>query len=305
MYFPVAKNGEYTFQFCTNRPIGWHQTDGTAKGTVHIMLYIQTQDMVGTSNYKRIIDLGNSSLVLKNDKYYSTFTVPADYDYVRALLRIDGHADGTEYDLRCWNFQAEEGSKDTTWKPPVESMATSEQAQQAQNDATEAQNAATNAQKKADTAVIAASNAQAAADKAQQDVAALTKRVTSAETAITQNTEQIRLSATKTEEIGTKLDNLQVGGRNLLKDTASDLYNQKITKNTTKSHSRPINLIDGFDFKYLINKQLAFSFKIKNTGTSQIISSNQGSYLNTRFGGYITAGWRSSSPRCCAGTCLS
>ena len=93
-------------------------------------------------------------------------------------------------------------------------------ANQAQNDATEAQNAATNAQKKADNAAIAAGNAQAAANKAQQDVAALTKRVTSAETAITQNSEQIKLSATKTEEIGNKLDNLKVGGENLFLDAA-------------------------------------------------------------------------------------
>lgn len=92
-------------------------------------------------------------------------------------------------------------------------------ANKAQNDATEAQNAANNAQKKADNAAIAANDAQAAADKAQQDVAALTKRVTSAETAISQNAEQIKLSATKTEEIGTKLENLKVGGRNLLHGT--------------------------------------------------------------------------------------
>lgn len=93
-------------------------------------------------------------------------------------------------------------------------------ANKAQTDATEAQNAATNAQKKADNAALAAGNAQAAADKAQQDVAALTKRVTSAETAITQNAEQIKLSANKTEEIGTKLDNLKVGGENLFLDAA-------------------------------------------------------------------------------------
>lgn len=138
MYFPVVKDREYTFQFCTNRPIGWHQLDGTAKGTVHIMLFLQTQDMVGTNNYKRILDLNNSSLVSKNDKYYQTFTIPTDYEYVRANIRIDGHADGNQYDLRCWNFQAEEGNKDTDWKPPVESMATSDQAQQAQNDANNA-----------------------------------------------------------------------------------------------------------------------------------------------------------------------
>lgn len=138
MYFPVVKDREYTFQFCTNRPIGWHQLDGTAKGTMHIMLFLQTQDMVGTNNYKRILDLNNSSLVSKNDKYYQTFTIPTDYEYVRARIRIDGHADGTEYDLRCWNFQAEEGNKDTTWNPPVESMATEGEVQQAQNTANEA-----------------------------------------------------------------------------------------------------------------------------------------------------------------------
>lgn len=89
-------------------------------------------------------------------------------------------------------------------------------ANKAQNDATEAQTAATNAQKKADNAALAASNAQTAADKAQQDVAALTKRVTSAETAISQNAEQIKLSATKTEEIGNKLENLSIGSDNLI-----------------------------------------------------------------------------------------
>ena len=107
-------------------------------------------------------------------------------------------------------------------------------ANKAQNDATEAQTAATNAQKKADNAALVASNAQAAADKAQQDVAALTKRVTSAETAITQNAEQIKLSATKTEEIGTRLENLQVGGRNLYVQSngytfAGDLTNLSTT----------------------------------------------------------------------------
>lgn len=115
-------------------------------------------------------------------------------------------------------------------------------ANQAQNDATEAQNVATNAQKKADNAAIAAGNAQAAADKAQQDVAALTKRVTSAETAIAQNSEQIKLSATKTEEIGTKLDNLQVGGENLFLDAA--FRNETLMPDSTS------NYIPGHWIKY-------------------------------------------------------
>lgn len=115
-------------------------------------------------------------------------------------------------------------------------------ANKAQNDATEAQTAATNAQKKADNAAIAANNAQAAADKAQQDVAALTKRVTSAETAISQNAEQIKLSATKTEEIGMKLENLKVGGENLFLDAA--FRNETLMPDSTS------NYIPGHWIKY-------------------------------------------------------
>lgn len=80
-------------------------------------------------------------------------------------------------------------------------------ATQAKQEAQTAQGAAQAAQNKADAAEQVANNAQAAADKAQEDVAALTKRVTKAETNITQNSEQISLNATKVEEIGDKLVN--------------------------------------------------------------------------------------------------
>ena len=111
-------------------------------------------------------------------------------------------------------------------------------------DAAEANLAATNAKKAADQAALdaaaaqsdadaaqlKATNAQATADKAQEDadqalkdVAELTSRVTSAETKITQNTEAIELAASKTEEIGTKLDNLEIGGRNLAEKTNNGL----------------------------------------------------------------------------------
>lgn len=82
-----------------------------------------------------------------------------------------------------------------------------EAAAQAKDEADQAQIAASNAQTKADNAELVANNAQAAADKAQEDVAALTSRVTSAETQISQNAEQIALTASKTEEIGDKLIN--------------------------------------------------------------------------------------------------
>lgn len=80
-------------------------------------------------------------------------------------------------------------------------------ADQAKKDATEAQAYATKARAKADNAKIVATEAQKAAEKAQAEVAALTQRVTTAETKINQNTEAISLEANKREEIGNKLTN--------------------------------------------------------------------------------------------------
>lgn len=86
-------------------------------------------------------------------------------------------------------------------------------ADKAQADANTAKTAANKAQTAADNAQTAADNAQTAADKAQADVAALTNRVTTAETKISQNAEAIELRATKTEvtksvnDINTNLSN--------------------------------------------------------------------------------------------------
>lgn len=82
-----------------------------------------------------------------------------------------------------------------------------EAADVAQEEANAASQAAQTAQSKADAAEQAANNAQAAAEQAAENVSALTKRVTTAETKIDQNAEQISLNATKTEEIGDKLVN--------------------------------------------------------------------------------------------------
>lgn len=88
-------------------------------------------------------------------------------------------------------------------------------ASKAQGDATAAQQAATNAQNKADAAQEAANKAQADATKANADLAALTTRVTEAETSINQNADAITLQAKKIEEIG---------NRKLTKDTKVMFY---------------------------------------------------------------------------------
>lgn len=166
-------------------------------------------------------------------------------------------------------------------------------ANKAQTDATEAQNAATNAQKKADNAAIAAGNAQAAADKAQQDVAALTKRVTSAETAITQNSEQIRLSATKTEEIGTKLENLKVGGRNLYVQSKKNTFAGDII-----GHSDTNRVLDSYGFKSVYNASKA---GLSNVRLTQL-QFNGITYATVSFDAYVNTGNLDVSVDICDGT---
>ena len=116
-------------------------------------------------------------------------------------------------------------------------------ANQAKADAETAQTAANNAKTTADNAKKAADDAQKAADDAQDAVDALAVRVTTAETKIVQNANQIALMATKTEvtetlggyytkeetdaaittasdninlSVNSKIESMQVGGRNYL-----------------------------------------------------------------------------------------
>ena len=105
--------------------------------------------------------------------------------------------------------------------------ATDEQVAAAKAEVEKAKTAAANAQADATAANTAASTAQATADiaktnakKAQDDVDTLKNRVTTAETSIKQNSEAIALRATKTE-VTSAIDNISVGGKNLLSDTGT------------------------------------------------------------------------------------
>lgn len=93
--------------------------------------------------------------------------------------------------------------------------------QKAQSDATTAQDNANTAINNAKTAQGVADDAKAKAEQAQEDLADLTNKVTSNTTKIEQNADAIKLQATKITETNNKIDNLQVGGRNLLKNSHS------------------------------------------------------------------------------------
>lgn len=140
------------------------------------------------------------------------------------------------------------------------------------------QNAAT-AQSKANAAASAASTAQSTADtakanakKAQDDVDALKNRVTQAETKITQNSEAIALRATKTE-VTTAVNNVKIGGRNLILETgtakgwAYETFNKddrEFTRGTAETKEVYIRSSESFNLEK--GKQYTLSFDAKQNG---------------------------------------
>lgn len=96
--------------------------------------------------------------------------------------------------------------------------------QKAQSDATKAQGNATTAINNAKAAQGAADEAKQKAEQAQKDLADLTNKVTSNTTKIEQNSDAIKLQAKSITETSNKVDNLQIGGRNLLRNTAFNTF---------------------------------------------------------------------------------
>lgn len=147
------------------------------------------------------------------------------------LADVTSRVDATEEEIA-----AAQAAVDTAQKAADAAKASAATAQStadtAKANAATAQNKANEAKTAADNAQSAADAAKEAADKAQADADALAVRVTTAETNITQNAEQIALRATKTElsktdtkatnaqtsadTANSKIDNLQIGGRNLI-----------------------------------------------------------------------------------------
>ena len=90
----------------------------------------------------------------------------------------------------------------------------------AKTTADNASKAASEAKSTASTAKTTADQAKSTADTATKNLTALTTKVTEAETTIKKNKEEIELRAKKTE-VTEAIDNIDIGGRNLLKDTHS------------------------------------------------------------------------------------
>lgn len=151
--------------------------------------------------------------------------------------------------------------------------------QKAQSDATKAQGNATTAINNAKAAQGAADDAKQKAEQAQKDLAELTNKVASNTTKIEQNSDAIKLQAKSITETSNKVDNLQIGGRNLLRNSSSftDWNNSggwKITKDDSHStiscsasNSTSLNLYSMYSKKVnmnlLLNQNFTLSFDLK------------------------------------------
>lgn len=93
--------------------------------------------------------------------------------------------------------------------------------QKAQTDATKAQGNATTAISNAKTAQGVADDAKQKAEQAQKELAELTNKVASNTTKIEQNANAIKLQASSITKASDKIDNLQIGGRNLWINSSS------------------------------------------------------------------------------------
>lgn len=127
-------------------------------------------------------------------------------DAKKNLESVTGRVDASEKEISDAKTRLKNAEADVT---------------QAQKNATTAQNNAQTAINNAKTAQSTADAAKANAEQAQKDLNDLTNRVTKTETAIKQNADKITLQATSVTEISNKIDSLQIGGRNLLKNSHS------------------------------------------------------------------------------------
>lgn len=114
------------------------------------------------------------------------------------LATVAGRMDATEEEVEAAKA-AVVTAQQAADKAKADAATAQSQADKAKADAATAAQAAATAKAAADQAQADAEAAQEAADKAQDDVNALAVRVTTAETSITQNAEEIALRATKTE----------------------------------------------------------------------------------------------------------
>lgn len=214
------------------------------------------------------------------------------------LVNVTSRVDATEEEIAAAQTAVSEAQANVNkaLEDVAEAQYTASQANQAateaKQEATTAKGEAQAAQSKADAAQQVADNAQAAADKAQADVAALTKRVTTAETNINQNAEQISLTATKVEEIGDTLvnDYYSKTQTDAAIDVAADQIKQEVTE-TVYTKTETDALVDGIQVggRNLILDSDFSELEVENEKITVNPSDNMITFTNDTLGESLSA----------------
>lgn len=167
------------------------------------------------------------------------------------LESVSSKADATEQEVNAAK-QAVTEAQAAADQARADAQAAQAAADQAAADATTAQNTANTAKTAADNAQAAADEAKQAADDAKAAADALAVRVTTAETNITQNSEQISLRATK-EEVATAVNNIALGGRNYLLDTKEERSNTYTVGNVFIDYDFSADLLESSSNSFMIS----------------------------------------------------
>lgn len=156
----------------------------------------------------------------------------------------------------------------------------------------------------ADNAAGVAASAKSTAESANNNVTALTKRVTEAETSIKKNNEEIALRAKKTE-VTEAIDNIDIGGRNLIRSTNQGITGwgwemetggftgESITEDDINTAKMTRDSVAQSGWSYITNKNILLN-KLK-PATKYVLSVEIKSNVDTRFDVSILRGDASGS----------
>ena len=212
------------------------------KGTIRFIVCLKKTDDEGVTQQE--FNTTIAQLTVLEGLETTEKMIQENKDLIEAILKQLDDVSGAE--AKRQQAETERASAEAKRQQAETERASAESERQKQEQ--ERQQAIVQVTNTANEAQNTADQAQEAADEAQAAVDALAVRVTQAETSITQNAEAIELTASKTEEIGTKLDGLEIGGRNLIVNSTFDNdFDQWAEYNNVEGASYEI--VDGYGGK--------------------------------------------------------
>lgn len=212
-------------------------------------------------------------------KLQKTFTVNADYKNCFIYVSIERNGIVWFADLKL-----EKGAKATDWTPAPEDMATGDELGEIANRVVQSESNIIQLSNRIATEVSERTALGTKVSSLEQTASGLTVRVN--------NTESTANAAlTNANKAQSSVDNLKIGGRNLLKNT-NILY--KRTNADTQNRTYSFFLADDFDYQSLIGYSLTYSFWLHSPGEKQNANTSNAD-MNARFGCHGTIQWSDST----------